>query len=231
MARSRSSHEIEIKPVISEADLDRAVQAVMAQLGNAAANSDKAVGTSGEAVSDAVEEGVGESSSVEQYREIAPPPTPALSEEERARVIEQHQEEWEQREALFLEKLARRWRPWATRIGIIPPDENMSHPMLYPASEIVACTGCGLTAARSTARRSFLEVRDCPRCGGNGSVEWCDRRAHLTRARKSWECESCQARIAPKTFYVVLGEWPEVRRLCVECTVEDSQRGEGGGRP
>lgn len=154
-----------------------------------------------------------------------------LSEEEKARLdaaVERMKKEWEQREARFREKLARRWRPWAAHIRFIRPAEEIPHPLLIQTGEVVACTGCGLTAAASSARRSIHEVRDCPRCGGQGDGEWRGGRAHLTRAQKRWECDDCQAGIASETLYVVLGEWPgSMRRLCVGCAVVDWKRDEG----
>lgn len=145
------------------------------------------------------------------------PPENPWSEEKKARVRDQVQQDWERREVRFREEFARCWRPWATLIRIIPPDKVSARGEVVVSGEVVACTGCGLTAAAGSARRSFHEVRECPRCGGDG--DWRDDRAHLTRARKRWECWGCQAVITPKALYVAKGEWPDVRRLCVGCAV------------
>ena len=143
------------------------------------------------------------------------------SEEERERVVERCRKEWRRREAQFREELARRWRPWATHIRI---DSEGA----WPSGSVVACAGCGLTTAASTARKALHDVRDCPGCGGDGDDEERGERVHLTRAQKRWECGDCSAAIERKTLYVVLGlrgspvpkvigKWPSVRRLCVEC--------------
>ena len=47
-----------------------------------------------------------------------------VSEEKKARVRDQVEQDWERREARFREELARCWRPWATLIRIIPPDTD-----------------------------------------------------------------------------------------------------------
>ncbi len=128
------------------------------------------------------------------------------------------------RAAGLREELARRWRPWATYI-------RFSGIGAWPSGHIVACAGCGLTTAASTARGGC----DCPRCGGDVGEEWHGERAHLTRAQKRWDCGGCSARIEPKTLYVVLGlrggpapkavdKWPDVRRLCVECFTHSATR-------
>ena len=127
----------------------------------------------------------------------------------------------EDKAARFREDLSRRWRPWATYI-------ELGRERAWPSGTIVACTGCGLTTAASTARKTLHEVRYCPKCEGKGSGEWCGERVHLTRARKKWECEHCSAGIEPDSLYIVLGlrgspapkvigKWPDVPRLCVEC--------------
>ena len=82
--------------------------------------------------------------------------------------------------------------------------------------------------AANTARKALHDVRDCPGCGGDGTDEERGERVHLTRAQKRWECGDCSAAIKQKTLYVVLGlhgspvpkvigKWPGVRRLCIEC--------------
>ena len=139
----------------------------------------------------------------------------------RETVIDEMVKSHENKATRFREELSRRWRPWATYIQI-------GSERAWPSGSIVACTGSGLTTAASTARKILHEVRDCPRCGGDGSGEWHGERVHLTRARKKWECEDCSAGIKPESLYVVLGlygspvpkvigKWPDVRRLCVEC--------------